>query len=114
MSGAEDAHQSPAGTGGHEGRAHNPPVERDSDLSSLPLNDRSLKAVPEDSATAEAQTGLLQDDPERAGRPAREAGAQYGRVPASRSLPSPSTAAAAPGGSELLTRGSSGGGAHLH
>ncbi|XP_016012515.2 multidrug resistance-associated protein 6 isoform X2 [Rousettus aegyptiacus] len=44
--------------------------------------ERSLKAVPEDSATAEAQTGLLQDDPERAGRPAGEAGAQYGRVKA--------------------------------
>lgn len=67
---------------------HTHPTKRDTDLSSFPLNDRSMKLVPEkDSATSEAQTGVPLDDPEGTGQPKGEDSMQYGRVTTRCSLP---------------------------
>ena len=64
---------------GRAGRTQ--PVDRDPDVSSFPLNGRSVKLVPEkDGTTSEAQTGAPLAGPEWAGRPAGEDGTQNGRV----------------------------------
>lgn len=111
----EGVPQSPVATCGHEGWAHTPHEERDIDLYSFPLNDRSMKLVPEkDSATSEAQMGVPLDDPEGTGQPKEEDNMPYGRVITHSSLPLTSTATAAPGGSKPPKRYSIGWGMTHH
>ena len=87
--------RSPAPSG-HEGWVRTHPLDRDADLSSFPLSDRSMKLLvsEKDRATSEAQPGAPLDDPEWAGWSTGEDGIQYGRVTPSCSHSSTSTATA--------------------
>lgn len=76
---------------------HTHPMERDTNFSSFPLNNRSVKSIPEDSTTSEAQTKVPLNDPEKAGLPTGEGSVHYGRVTTSCSLLSAFTATAALG-----------------
>lgn len=106
----ESVPQSPVATSGPEGWAHTP-VERDTDLSLLPLNNRCMKLTPEKGSCAPgAQTRVMLGDPERAGLPPGEDRVQYGRVTTSCPHPTPTPASTA---TAALRYSSEGGGSHL-